>query len=76
MTKIRNMVKDFTSQSEAQALAAEYRYIGREARVEPDGNAYKLTVYALPLKYKKKSEQEAKLQAKREGGRGYEDDLY
>jgi hypothetical protein len=66
MAKIRNLVLYPKSQEALYSLKSEYEWIGREVRVQRDELGLKLVVLALPNKYKKKEQAEAKLKAKRE----------
>jgi hypothetical protein len=66
MAKIRNLVIYPSNQESLYALKSEYEWIGREVRVSRDELGQKLVVLALPSRYKKKDQIEAKLKAKRE----------
>jgi len=66
MAKIRNLVLYPKSQESLYSLKSDYEWIGREVLVQRDELGLKLVVLALPKKYKKKEQAEAKLKAKRE----------
>lgn len=74
MARNKNHVLYPATQEELYRLKGEYEWIGREVDIVRDpilGD--KLVVLALPRKYKKKEQAEAKLRAKREA---YEEDPY
>lgn len=60
----KNMLITTSSASEAEALAEEYRFCGRDAKV--DSRTNEVTVLALPIKYKAKSVREAKARKSKE----------
>lgn len=64
MGNIKPLILEFQSIDDLEKQKAEYDYIGREVKV--DRSNLTLTVLTLPLKYKKKSEREAKIRARRE----------
>lgn len=64
MGNIKPLVLEFTNIEDLEKQKAEYDYIGREVSV--DRASLTLTVLTLPSKYKKKSEREAKIRARRE----------
>lgn len=71
--KITPKVIACSSVEEVDRLKAEYLYIGRE--VEVDYKKLEVRLLVLPTKYKKKSDREAKIKARREAD-GYEDYSY
>jgi hypothetical protein len=70
MSKIRNLVVYPKTLTELYSIKADYEAIGREVDIQKDEIGDKLIVLALPRKYKKKNDIEAKLKEKREA---YED---
>lgn len=66
MTKAKNLVLYPTSATELYRLKQEYEWMGREVDIVKDPSGDKLVVLALPRKYKKKEQAEAKVKAKRE----------
>jgi len=74
MARTKNYVLYPATQEELYRLKGEYEWIGREVDIVRDPQlGDKLVVLALPRKYKKKEQEEAKLRAKREA---YEEDPY
>lgn len=69
MGKIKPLVLSFKDIDALEKMKAEYDYIGRETSV--DRQKLELTLLTLPRKYKKKTEREAKLRAKREENEDY-----
>lgn len=64
MGNIKPLILEFKNIEDLEKQKAEYDYIGREVKV--DRAALTLTVPTLPSKYKKKTEREAKIRARRE----------
>lgn len=64
MGNIKPLILEFKNIEDLEKQKAEYDYIGREVKV--DRAALTLTVLTLPSKYKKKTEREAKIRARRE----------
>lgn len=72
--KVKNLVITFDSPDKLFKMKEDYEFIGRETDV--DTKELKLTVLALPRKYKKKSIREAKIARKREEENEYDYDSY
>lgn len=72
--KVKNLVLSFEDPISLKKMKEDYEFIGRE--VDSDLDQLKLTVLALPRKYKKKNVREAKLARKREAETDYDDDAY
>ncbi len=70
MAKVKNLVLYPSSQTELYRLKQEYEWIGREVDISRDAHGQKIIVRALPRKYKKKEQAEAKLKAKKEAFEG------
>lgn len=66
MAKAKNLVLYPNSATELYRLKQEYEWMGREVDIVRDPSGDKLVVLALPRKYKKKEQAEAKVKAKRE----------
>lgn len=68
----KNQVIQCADLKTAISLQEEFtNYVGRDTQL--DENTFKLTIFALPLRYKKKSLRESKARARREENTDYED---
>lgn len=63
MAQIKNQVIYTSDFDTLNRLADEYRFVGREVRVEPRKS--RLVVLALPSTYKRKEEREKKLRKRK-----------